>query len=414
MENSTNVSVNPFFNGTNSSPVLPHSKSPRIARKPLKRVPVHQVPEDISSPPQQALPVQQPTIERTQQQQQPQPYSVSPLIPEQPLSSPQQQQKDFYAFPSGQNSSTKSFDIIRTPSPASAVPLLPNQSMAAVGSMLLPAEPQNHVKSLSGSSFDFNDPHQQLNYQQPQPNLYTSPSPLQSQQQQQQQFQQQPQQTSPLIQQQQQILHTRTSSVASQQHQQNRKRISSRFNSISSRSSSLVPTITNDFNTHSNVSGSFYVHELRRRSATSWCDIPASVWGVPIGIAENAMLQSNNGDSGKVNRPAFMSHRRTMDIRHSHLTPRLLASEATEDESDVISLVGDRSTPGIKPIDNDTPSIKSNPTNPTQQQQQQSQQPSAPSSPALQHKNSAESVKSLEQGFQRIKLFVANPDSDSD
>lgn len=123
------------------------------------------------------------------------------------------------------------------------------------------------------------------------------------------------------------------------------------------------------------------------------------------------MLNNNNGNNGKVNRPTFVSQRRTMDIRHSHLTPRLLASEAAEDENDAISLSGDRSTPGIKPIDSDTASIKSNSINSTQQQ---SQQVPLPSSPALQRKNSTESVKSLEQGFQRIKLFVANPDSDSD
>lgn len=129
------------------------------------------------------------------------------------------------------------------------------------------------------------------------------------------------------------------------------------------------------------------------------------------------MLNNNNGNNGKVNRPTFVSQRRTMDIRHSHLTPRLLASEAAEDENDAISLSGDRSTPGIIPIDSDTASIKSNSINSTQQQQQQqqqSQQVPLPSSPALQRKNSTESVKSLEQGFQRIKLFVANPDSDSD
>ncbi|VVT44040.1 uncharacterized protein SAPINGB_P000272 [Magnusiomyces paraingens] len=58
-----------------------------------------------------------------------------------------------------------------------------------------------------------------------------------------------------------------------------------RLNSTSSRVSrtssadSLMPS-------HSKNSGSFYVRELKRRAATLWCDIPSSVWGLPIGIAD--------------------------------------------------------------------------------------------------------------------------------
>lgn len=418
MENSTNVSVNPLFNGANSSSVLPLATSPRrITRKPLKRVPVHQTPADVSPQLPEPPLTPQPGMPRPQQQQ----PSSSPLIPEQPVLPsprlpPQQQQQDSYSFPSGQDIIQKSQLITRTPSPATSVPTLQNQSVTpgVVGSPF--AAPQDHTKSLSSGSFDFTDSQQfQLKQQQQnQPNMYGSVSPSLPQQQEILPQQQQSQQQQP-----QQQIHTRNSSVASHQPQQNRNRISSRFNSISSRSSSLVPSNTNDFNSHSNVSGSFYVHELRRRAATSWCDIPASVWGVPIGIAENALLHTNNGANGKINRASLVNQRRTMDIRHSHLTPRLLASEATQDDSDVISILGDRSTPGSKHIDNDTASIKSTITNTNhfsqqQQQQQQGQQSLSPLPSTLQRKNSVDSVKSLEQGFQRIKLFVANPDSDSD
>lgn len=114
----------------------------------------------------------------------------------------------------------------------------------------------------------------------------------------------------------------------------------------------------------SNVSGSFYVQELRRRSAATWCDIPASVWGVPVGIVE----KQNEGSSDTADYPFYSSinpptenstkksliarsasfthvrkksmslvkspvepEKRTMDIRHSHLRPRLLSKEV-EDE----------------------------------------------------------------------------------
>lgn len=46
---------------------------------------------------------------------------------------------------------------------------------------------------------------------------------------------------------------------------------------------------------HSKNSGSFYVRELKRRAATLWCDIPPSVWGLPIGIADLAPVRYSTG-----------------------------------------------------------------------------------------------------------------------
>jgi hypothetical protein len=142
--------------------------------------------------------------------------------------------------------------------------------------------------------------------------------------------------------------HTRHLSIESQQSVQLR------------RNSSF--TIQSD--QHSNASGSFYVQEMRRRKAATWCDIPASVWGIPIGIANeyatnHSNLKSENNDEasnkGKVSRrrsiisrsPSF-SHlrrkslllskspveevqKRTIDIRHSHLRPRLLSTEIKDE-----------------------------------------------------------------------------------
>lgn len=195
-----------------------------------------------------------------------------------------------------------------------------------------------------------------------------------------------------------------------------------------------------DFQQHSNVSGCFYVHELRRRSATVWCDIPATVWGIPIGIAENT-----NRKSLPVSARAMAAQRRTMDIRHSHLTPRLLASEAADDDepsSPNVSRSGSTASGGvIRPFNSasaavslygsggtgteDTMSIRSGPSKSSSLSQFASVASDGPSQssgnspkqqayPTRSRSGSESSVKSIEEGTQKIRLFVANPDSDSD
>lgn len=142
--------------------------------------------------------------------------------------------------------------------------------------------------------------------------------------------------------------HTRHLSIESQQSVQLR------------RNSSF--TIRSD--QHSNASGSFYVQEMRRRKAATWCDIPASVWDIPIGIADeystncSSLKNENNSEAsnkGKVSRrrslisrsssfshirrkslllsksPVEEVQKRAVDIRHSHLRPRLLSTEIKDE-----------------------------------------------------------------------------------
>lgn len=191
---------------------------------------------------------------------------------------------------------------------------------------------------------------------------------------------------------------------------------------------------------HSNVSGSFYVHELRRRSATTWCDIPASVWGVPIGIAESTGFKVSSLSSR-----AISGQRRTMDIRHSHLTPRLLASEADDSDYDgasvntaiehmgsgsaAVSRTGSNSSGLRIPSGaaggnflpegglSDSASIRSTATLSSPKLPEANSlapPPNAHDAKGLSRSLSVNSVKSIEEGTQKIRLFVANPDSDSD
>lgn len=150
----------------------------------------------------------------------------------------------------------------------------------------------------------------------------------------------------------------------------------SRLNSTSSRFS-RSSTSSESMPSHSKNSGSFYVRELKRRAATLWCDIPPSVWGLPIGLVDTSHLtlhaspngtytagpplpnssnsNSSNGNgttsssgSGNAvgghffpgssnntsNGSKSKSFNPAVDIRHSHLTPRLLASEVGDDADD--------------------------------------------------------------------------------
>lgn len=175
----------------------------------------------------------------------------------------------------------------------------------------------------------------------------------------------------------------------------------SRLNSTSSRFS-LSSASSESMPSHSRNSGCFYVRELKRRAATLWCDIPPSVWGLPIGLVDTTQLSlhaSPNGtyvvgpinasnrsssfssshssaypnSSGSIigngsgangsggsgsgsgtsvgvgvgnggshffpgtnisNGSKSKSFNESVDIRHSHLTPRLLASEVGDDADD--------------------------------------------------------------------------------
>lgn len=156
--------------------------------------------------------------------------------------------------------------------------------------------------------------------------------------------------------------------------------------------------------------GSAYVKEMRRRSATAWSDVSSKVWGLPIGTSpkgsrppmSSSSLQSSN---------AYL--RRAMHIKHSHLTPRLLASEVDEDDEDNLgSAFGPRpasvadsgnhlKTPSqVSGVGTDEVSLKASPVIPTA------------ATPNLSRASSTSSTKSVDEGVGKIRLFVANPDSD--
>lgn len=205
-----------------------------------------------------------------------------------------------------------------------------------------------------------------------------------------------------------------------------------RLDSVSSRTSGASASASEY--QHSNVSGSFYVHELRRRAATTWCDIPASVWGVPIGIADPGRLRS-----AALTRT--MAAKKTMDIRHSHLTPRLLASEADDSDYDepeptasetaagtnisrsgsTTKLLASSTNLGVPELAtskstatlSSPKSFENDATMDAQPQPQSSTPPYETKSGTRSRSSSYESVKSVEEG-RKIRLFIANPDSDSD
>ncbi|CAN6670993.1 hypothetical protein TRVA0_044S00254 [Trichomonascus vanleenenianus] len=174
--------------------------------------------------------------------------------------------------------------------------------------------------------------------------------------------------------------------------------------------------------------GSAYVKELRKRSATAWCDVPAKVWGLPIGIAGK-----NSSGSGVSPSQAYL--KKAMDIRHSHLQPRLLASEVEDDEEELSSPTNSTrgaigaggastapapSTGIVRTPMLDQSSIQSaeetssgkgetlttTTTNTTN---------NINASPGTRSRAPSESssIHSVEEEVGKIRLFVANPDSDS-
>lgn len=186
-------------------------------------------------------------------------------------------------------------------------------------------------------------------------------------------------------------------------------------------------------------STSAYVKELRRRSATAYSEVSARQWGLPIGISSVAPLSSSSTmastkSSKSSNGPTF---RRTMDIRHTHLQPRLLASEVDDDDEDDIadlqspvssvsgggqgistsSITGatttgtttQSSTPHTHTTNNSTASVV------LTDQDTTDTNPATDSSPKPSRRSRASSSSSsldIDEGVGKLKLFVANPDSD--
>lgn len=138
--------------------------------------------------------------------------------------------------------------------------------------------------------------------------------------------------------------HNRLNSTTSSTSRVSRSSTSDSANPLHTTTSHSIPS-------HSKNSGSFYVRELKRRAATLWCDIPPSVWGLPIGLVDTTHLSlhamangtytagpptasssSSGGGSSSGSGSGIKGVKSSVDIRHSHLTPRLLASDVGEDD----------------------------------------------------------------------------------
>lgn len=161
-----------------------------------------------------------------------------------------------------------------------------------------------------------------------------------------------------------------------------------------------------------------YVRALRKRTASAWCEVPSKVWGLPLGISDKAGKKSNKNMDMRY----AAGLKRTMDIRHSHLKPRLLASEVDDDDGkrssshvDMPSSIHAPSIHSMSRYDNrsiishdddvdgrSSVSLVSAPQESTPPPVVSTTRPRAPSN------SSQESV----QEVRRIHLFVANPDSD--
>lgn len=76
---------------------------------------------------------------------------------------------------------------------------------------------------------------------------------------------------------------------------------------------------------------SSYVEMLRMSSGTANSDVPASVWGLPIGIADI----DHSKLTATASRTAYKRAQRTSksDLKHGKIKPRLLASEVDDDDS---------------------------------------------------------------------------------
>ncbi|QNQ01045.1 hypothetical protein B0I73DRAFT_130560 [Yarrowia lipolytica] len=161
-----------------------------------------------------------------------------------------------------------------------------------------------------------------------------------------------------------------------------------------------------------------YVRALRKRTASAWCEVPSKVWGLPLGISDKAGKKFNKNMDMRY----AAGLKRTMDIRHSHLKPRLLASEVDDDDgkrssshTDMPSSMHAPSIHSMSRFDNrsiishdddvdgrSSVSLVSAP--------QESTPP--PAVPASRGRAASDSSQESVQEVRRIHLFVANPDSD--
>lgn len=161
--------------------------------------------------------------------------------------------------------------------------------------------------------------------------------------------------------------------------------------------------------------GSAYVKTLRKRYSTVYSDVSSKSWNLPIGIANKGRA---SGGSYSAFAPSKNYLRRAMDIKHSHLTPRLLASEVDEEEEEEAM----RTTIGGEVIrTNSNTNLVNHGSKPFRSSLDQMEenvkehdsyvQPPI-SKPASIRRDSDESIESIEENVGRIRLFVANPDSD--
>ncbi|KAG5362799.1 hypothetical protein CJU89_1935 [Yarrowia sp. B02] len=161
-----------------------------------------------------------------------------------------------------------------------------------------------------------------------------------------------------------------------------------------------------------------YVRALRKRTASAWCEVPSKVWGLPLGISDKAGKKFNKNMDMRY----AAGLKRTMDIRHSHLKPRLLASEVDDDDGkrssshvDMPSSIHAPSIHSMSRFDNrsvishdddvdgrSSVSLVSAPQEKTP----------PPAVPAGRGRAASDSSQESVQEVRRIHLFVANPDSD--
>lgn len=157
-----------------------------------------------------------------------------------------------------------------------------------------------------------------------------------------------------------------------------------------------------------------YVRALRKRTASAWCEVPSKVWGLPLGISDKVGKKFNKNMDMRY----AAGLKRTMDIRHSHLKPRLLASEVADDDgkrsSSHVDMPTSMHAPSIHSMSRyDNRSVISHEDDVDGRSsvslvsapQEKTPPPTRPRAPS---NSSQESV----QEVRRIHLFVANPDSD--
>lgn len=160
--------------------------------------------------------------------------------------------------------------------------------------------------------------------------------------------------------------------------------------------------------------GSNYVKEMRKKSATVWCDVSSKVWGLPIGIA------GKTAGSYSALAPSKGYLKKAMDIRHSHLAPRLLASEVEDEDDDDLPTQSPVETASISKggFAHSSGGSVSTVRTPTMDQASVasagSHENTNAQTKARDRANSDSSTKSVEEEVGKIRLFVANPDTDDD